>query len=481
MSNSTDDTGGWPELIPLDGGKPPRFPVEALPDAGREMVEHIAKTVQVDPAMPGGVLLGLYSLAIQGRVAVQAGAQIEVSSLQNCIVAGVSERKSTAIRKMLKPVKDYEQSERKLMLPIVKEAEAKRAILKARIDKLTAQASNKADDIERAQDAEEVRRLQVQLGETPASYLPRLWTDDTTEERLGELAAENGGRMAIISPEPTVFKALDGTMNKTPLREIIIKGYSGDHYVVDRQSRKVSIDEIFISVVCMAQPGAVRRLIAVKENEERGTLSRFLFFPCQSLAGDRLWSETDTDPDILCRYDSHILDIFRGEFMAMLPLSRDAKKIYVDHYNRVEQMLAPGGELHGDGWGGKEPGRALRIAAGFHCAEKDNSGSVSADVMRRAVRMSEYDIEAYLYIRNTAGDTDDMIKLRTLLDWIVKQRTPCITARHAYRALHIPAEEGKKRLNQLADWGHVKKYVKDGLETYMVRRTYLEMTKTVTD
>jgi hypothetical protein len=289
--------------------------------------------------------------------------------------------------------------------------------------------------------------------------------------------------MALVSSEPTLVHQLDGSQSKTPLREICLKGFSGDSYIVDRQSRQVTLKRIFISVTMMAQPGAVRDFMGVKQNEERGTLSRFLFIPCLSLAGTRFWKGISEDREILLRYEDHIRNMLSDTRERFLILSPEAMGIYIEHYNAVERMQIPGGDLEKSGWAGKQPGRTLRMAAALHCAETRDCNEINPDAMRRAVLVSEYSIRAALYTQGLVWESNEMKKLRKTLDWILRQKKTIISFREIHQRMRrdFPtAEEAHKYMNMLTEYGHVRKLEIKGPESYMISPYHRERLKLYT-
>ena len=67
--------------------------------------------------------------------------------------------------------------------------------------------------------------------------MPRLVADDITVEAAASLLAEQGGRLAVLSPEGGIFATLAGRYSGTPNLEVFLKGHSGDLLRVDRKGR----------------------------------------------------------------------------------------------------------------------------------------------------------------------------------------------------------------------------------------------------
>lgn len=485
MTEFLNATEGWFDPIPLGGGEVPMFPLETIPHPGKDMIEHVSELVQCDSALPGAALLGIYAMALQGRVTTSANSQREETSLWIVAVAEVSERKSAAHTLLLKPVYEYETELGERMKSFIRNNIAKRKTLEARLKKLE-QAAGKADPEELNRISGDMASLQRELDETPEIYPPRLIVDNCTEEALATAMKEQGERIAIVSAEPTLLQQMDGSNDRQTVLDVFLKGYSGEPMRTDRVGRgKIQMDRPMLTVVLAAQPGAVRNFIKVKRFEERGVLSRFSFIPCKALAGTRRWKEGNWNPDILRRYGEHIRFIFDQPRERELTLSPEALEIYVEHYNELEERQASGGDLEKNTWVGKQPGRALRLAAMLHCAETRSRDVISPDVMRRAVRLSEYLLESTLFVSGEAREPEELKNARALLEWMISEGQNI----HQFRGIHrskIPrrlkwnAEALRKHVLLLVDYGHLRRYEAAKAETYLLHPCYWQRANSVT-
>jgi putative DNA primase/helicase len=476
---------GWFDPVPLDGGDVPIFPIETLPTLGRNMVQHVSDFVQCDAALPSACLLGIYALAIQRRVVVSAQSQIEETALWIVPVAGVSERKSSAFKPMLEPVYNFEKAECERILPQILESKAKQDILSERIAVLKKKSGNESDRIDRDQLVEEMIRLVRERDETPIPYMPRLIVDNVTEEIVSCRMQQNEERLALVSAEPTLFDQFYGSNDRRPVLDVFLKAYSGEPLRVDRISREsVLLERPLLTIIAASQPGAVREFMNVKRFNERGILSRFSFVPCKNLAGTRMWNGKDRNPEIFRQYDKHILTLLNTTSDRSLVLSREAQEIYIKHHNQVEMMQADGGEFEQNSWAGKQPGRTLRIAAVLHCAECPDLDIISPEVMHRAVTLSTYFIEAALYIQGANLESEEFKKLRLLLTWLIKQQKMIHTVRDIHRRMqrHFKtAEELRKHLNLISEYGHIRKWEASGKEAYILNPCYQKKSKALTE
>ena len=86
----------------------------------------------------------------------------------------------------------------------------------------------------------EAGNMAVELAEQAEPVLPRLIVDDATSEKLGIMLAEQGGRIASMSPEGGVFDLMAGLYSKNGMPQfgVYLMGHSGDDLTTDRVSRK---------------------------------------------------------------------------------------------------------------------------------------------------------------------------------------------------------------------------------------------------
>jgi len=485
LSDSAVTEGGWLEPVPLDAGETPTFPTDVLPEPGRKMVEHVADIVQCDPALPASCLLGVYALAIQRRATVRAQSQKEETALWIVPIAEVSERKSAAFHEILRPVFEFEAAEHKRMKTSIFKAKAKRSVIESSIEKLVKASGKKEDERDREQTTDKIQHLHFELDKTPDINPPRLIVDNVTEEKLTVLMEQNEERIAMVSAEPTLFQQMGGTRDRQSVLDIFLKAYSGELLRVDRMCREtVSLERPLLSVIITAQPGAVRDFMQVRRFEERGILSRFIFVPCEERAGTRLWSGKDWNPEIVRVYGDHIRTMLDNKEDRALELSPEALEIYIEHHNRVEIMQASGGEMEKNGWAGKQAGRALRIAANFHCAECHSSDKISADVMERAVKLSDFFIQAFLHVKEMVHETPELQKLRSLLKWMKAKKKALHTLRDIYRGLRrrfSDTKETRKYMDMLVENGDVRRYDDSKREAYMLNPYHRKHEKQVTN
>ena len=105
--------------------------------------------------------------------------------------------------------------------------------------------------------------LAAELAEQAELVLPRLIVDDATSEKLGMMLAEQGGRIASMSPEGGVFDLMAGLYSKSGIPQfgVYLMGHSGDDLITDRVSRKsVRVERAALTCAYAMQPTVIEGL-----------------------------------------------------------------------------------------------------------------------------------------------------------------------------------------------------------------------------
>jgi putative DNA primase/helicase len=91
--------------------------------------------------------------------------------------------------------------------------------------------------------------------------VPRLFTDDTTPEKLANLLLVNQERMAVISDEGGTFEVLSGLYSNGKSNvNTYLKAHSGTPVRVDRQLGSVILDKPALSFGLAVHPDVISGL-----------------------------------------------------------------------------------------------------------------------------------------------------------------------------------------------------------------------------
>jgi hypothetical protein len=188
----------WGTIEPLGIISVPPFPVDALPGVLAEFVAAEAEATQTPPDLAAMLSLAVCAAAVAKKVEVQVRNEwLEPVNLFTVTVLEPGNRKSAVFAHTTSPLRDYEAQLVEQERPDLARQLARRRQRERQMKALEEKAAKKGD-AEAAQEAEEIA---VELAMMPEPALPRLIVDDATSEKLGAMLAEQGGRIASMSPE----------------------------------------------------------------------------------------------------------------------------------------------------------------------------------------------------------------------------------------------------------------------------------------
>jgi hypothetical protein len=357
----------------------PLFPVGALPLSVAGFIRAAAENIQAPADMVGPCVLGALETACRGRYPVRLpNGHVERPCLYIAPVAPPSERKSSTIEAVMKPLAGYEVQYNIAHSGEVEQSQSDRRILEARKTELEQKAAKaKAEDIR-----EKARRELAGVNEEIASFAPvkplRLFGGDVTPEKLADLLYAQNETFALVSAEGGGLFDNIGRYCEKGGMDIYLNGYSGDMVHVDRKSgTSILLKRPTLNIVALCQPIVIENLFGDKDKAGRGLLSRILFVKCRSLVGRRKPVSRPIEPAIKKRYEDLCLSMLAAENGGELAFDDDGYAAYCRFFEEVEPLLEPdSGELSlmGD-WAGKVCGTMARLAGLIHCAsafERDN-------------------------------------------------------------------------------------------------------------
>jgi replicative DNA helicase len=435
--------GGWPALIPLGAGRHlPPFPAELLPGWLADHVHAVAEFTQTPLDLPGSLALACLSTAAGGRAEVEVrGSWREPTNLYTVVALPPGSRKSAVFAAMTAPILAAEKALIEKTAPAIIEAElaakvAGKAAERAAVVAASADTDRDALIAEAAAAAMTADAITV-----PAK--PRLVADDVTSEMAASLLAEQGGRLAVLSPEGGIFATIAGRYSGTPNLEVFLKGHAGDLMRVDRRSREAEhVDKPALTLGLAVQPEILRDIAGMPGFRGLGLLARILFAVPENTVGRRKIGADPIPTQVAADYHAglHALVLSLAEWTdpALLLLTPDANERVLDIERQVEPRLAPGGAWsHIVDWGSKYTGAVVRIAGLLHLAEhlRDGWGNpVTADTLTSAATIGEYYSAHALAAFDDMGADAATRNARHLLAWIERTTTSAFTKREAFRA-----------------------------------------------
>lgn len=446
----TPDAQPWPEIVSFDVLDLPDFPTHVLPDVLRQWVEGESHATQTPADLAALLALSACSAGIARRVVVEPRpGWREPVNLFTAVLLEPGNRKSAVFADAMKPLRELEAELIEAARPEVARAQSDRRQVEARLRKLEKTAAEKQGD-EATLARYEAGNLAADLADVAETVLPRLLVDDATAEKLGIMLADQGGRIASMSPEGGVFDLMAGLYSKSGIPQfgVYLMGHSGDDLITDRVSRKsVRVERPALTCAYAMQPVVIEGLAKNAAFRGRGLLARFLYAAPRSWIGQRKIDSPPVSDATREAYHHAVRALAKVEGEAVLQMTVDAAELLRDWEVEVEAMLGDGGamELMRD-WGAKLAGATLRLAAVLHCVERGPAGKIEAATIEAAVEISRYLIphaEAVLNLMVANEDsTDD--DARYVLRWIIRHGQREFTKRDAH-------QHGKRRFPKADD------------------------------
>ncbi|MCD0483455.1 DUF3987 domain-containing protein [Streptacidiphilus sp. ASG 303] len=435
----------WEDPIPLGQARAlPPFPTDALPAWLADMVAAVAEETQTPPDLAGCVALSVLSTAAGGRAQVAVrGRWREPVNTFIAVALPPGNRKSAVFSLMTAPLLAVEKTLVETSAATRAEAETTARLARAAADKAAAKAANAAPDERDALTAEAVVLAQAAEAATVPER-PQLVADDVTPEGLATLLAEQGGRMAVLSPEGGIFDIIAGRYSGTPNMDVFLKGHAGDVLRVNRQGRdRQYIEAPALTMGLAVQPSVFTDIAKVKGFEGRGLLARFLYCLPASLVGYRNLTP-DLIPEAVAEaYTRQVaaltLALAGWTDPAVLTLTPEADAAMLAHQQGTEPKLRKGGALaHIDTWASKLDGAVARLAGLLHLAAHPADGHarlIDADTIRAAGRLGDYFTAHALAVFDAMGSDPAHTGARTVLDWLRANPADRISRRELFRKL----------------------------------------------
>jgi hypothetical protein len=445
LLDNTDTGAGWTPPIPLgDRRHLPAFPANALPGWVAEMVYGVAEFTQTPIDLPGCIALAAISTAAGGRAEVEVrGSWREPTNLFTVVVLPPGSRKSAVFAAMTSPLLAAEQDLVERTRPQIVEAELSARVAGKAAEKAANAAAN-ADASGRDTLLADATAAAMNADAITVPVIPQLVADDVTSEEAASLLAEQGGRLAVLSPEGGIFATIAGRYSGTPNLEVFLKGHAGDMLRVNRRSRAAEhVAHPALTLGLAVQPDVLRDIADMPGFRGKGLLARILFSLPENTVGRRKIGADPVPEQVATTYATNlgalVMTLAEWTDPAVLPLTPDANERVLDIERAVEPRLGPGGAWSQVvDWGSKYTGAVVRLAGLIHLAEhlRDGWGKpVNAETIDRAALLGEYFAAHALAAFDDMGADTTSRHARHVLAWIERTATTAFTKRELFRAV----------------------------------------------
>ena len=361
----------WPAPILPGTRAVPDVPATVLPGWLGDMAGAVSESTQTPPALSVLVALGVLATVLQRRyvVAPFGDSYTEPLSLWTLSASPSGTRKSAVLSAMQAPLIYWEKLLRDRMRSEIARVNAARMVAKKRIERLQQDAAKAKDQQERESLTKEIEREETDMPDELRA--PRLFTGDTTPERLQALLVEHGERMAVLSDEAGIFQIMAGLYNGGAANlDVFLQGHAGSSMRVDRAGRSAHVDQPALSFALLLQPGVLADVAGSRRFRDTGLLARFLFALPVSMVGKRDVRKHAAIPQaVRDEYEYRLLRLLGDEPSAagepvVLGLSDAAREVWLDFAQAIEDEQGDGGQYEAiSDWTSKLPGAMARVAA----------------------------------------------------------------------------------------------------------------------
>jgi hypothetical protein len=399
----------WAPPLPLSRqGDVPAFPAELLPPWLSQWVLAEAEATQTPADLAGNLVLAIAgaALARKVRVRVRPG-WTEPANIFVEVSLPPGDRKSAVFAHATGPLLDHEAAERQRMESVIAELASEHRVMEARLKWLETKVA-KADRAAEGEDAAEVAGLRheaKELAKKLAKHVvpdpPKLFTDDVTPEKLGQLLARQGGRMLLASAEGTAFEIAKGRYSETANFDVFLKAHAGDPLRTDRMNRESeALDHPALSCALCVQPDVISGLSEQASMRGRGFLARWLYATPASKVGARKVAPTPVPQAVLRDYYAGMVRLWRAPGAddsgpgQEWPFAQGADEALREMERWLEPQLAEGEPLsHLAGWANKLSGAAARLSLILHMSatlgvERDWAGPISVASVKAAITLA---------------------------------------------------------------------------------------------
>ncbi len=484
-ARATTGPEDWPEPEPLptrgDIGVAPPFPTAELPTAIQQAARESARFNKVPPASPALVGLSALATCIGKRAVIEERQGLtHYPALFMAGIAASGERKSPAFRSMSYPLEEWAEERFEAWEDARRKAKARNTVVDHAISKARTKAKASAD-LDSA--TQEVAALEKEKLPIPAH--PRLFTTDTTEQRVFQLMHERGGAFAVMSGEGRpVLDAIMGKYsgdNRTG-DAIYLAGISGDTITRDRVGgsdngpEERSIRNPCLNVCILVQPDKYLEAAAHPSLRASGALARIWPVWLESMVGTRM--EERDEPGLNAKAMHPYNDLARrllrsssafdpsAETPHKAILSTEAKELRRLFHNQVELLEATGGALADcRDIASKAVSQTCKLALILHLAGNpellsDQTSTVTVETWRAAQVIGAWFLAEAVRVQRTADEDPLLENARRVLDWLARDKIKTVTSRAVQQSYPRPrpktAADAEKVLDLLEDHGYLR-------------------------
>jgi len=455
------------------------FPVDLLPEPIQDAAREVARFVKAP--LSASALVGLSSVAtaIGKRAVVEERAGLKhYPALFLAGIAASGERKSPVFRLMTYPLEEWAEFREEAWKEASRKAKARNSVIDHAIQvaRRKAKSAGSLDTV-----AREVADLEAERMPVPPH--PRLFTTDTTEQRVIQLMHERHCAFSVMSGEGR--PVLDAIMGKYSGHErtgdaVYLAGISGDTITRDRVGGEEGPESRVIRSPCLnvcilVQPDKYLEAASHRSLRESGALARIWPVWMPSMVGRRIEAvgETGLDAGKMADYNKLIYGLLNheppedaGRPMAHTAvLSTDATEARRVFHNSIETMMGDGGDL-GDckDIASKAVSQTCKMALCLHLASdceaiSQPNSQISQEIWQNAQSIGLWFLNEAIRVQRMADEDPVLESARRVLDWLARTKRKSVTGSNLTQYAPRPrpkAKEASAILELLADHGYLQ-------------------------
>lgn len=437
----------WPEPMIPGTLRTPDFPEDILPGVWRDMAMGVAASTQTPPALAIMAVLATLATLLQRRYEVAPYGDSYTEPLAVwCVSASPSgTRKTAVLNAVLAPIVRWEKLQYDRYRVLIARNNAARSTAKKRIEALNQSAAKCKDAAELKGIRDEIEREELDMPEEVRA--PRLFTGDTTAERLQAMLFENAERMAVHSDEPGIFRIMSGAYSGGSQNlDVFLQGHAGSAMRIDRAGRIAHVDKPALSFNLMIQPALMSEVAGSKGFRDSGLLARFLYaVPATNVGKRDVRKHSSLDPNTRERYEIAVMGLLDGWLcepgtvpkVQVLGFTPAALDIWHDFAQYIEDNQGDGGVFESiRDWTSKLAGAVARIAALLELVTTGlHATAVDFDSMDSAIRLARVLIPhaqaAFGLLGTDSTDADAL----AVLKWVQSHGYQEFTRRDCQKAM----------------------------------------------
>jgi putative DNA primase/helicase len=443
---STINSDEWPEPIPLEDQRLPELPTDLFPPWMGNVVNAVARATETPSELAATLGLAALATACQRTFEVEPEpGYVEPVNIWGIAAMESGNRKTAVLNAMTAPLRDYEREQTDQLIPERTRIESERKTKESRIQHLRSQAA-KANSVDVIKEIDE---LEASLPNVPT--IPQLWAQDVTPEKLGQMMADQGGVLALISDEGGIFETVGGRYNKgIPNLDLLLQSHSGSPVRIHRASREpIDMAHPVLTMGLSPQPDVLRGLVQKPGFRGRGLLARFLYTLPPSRLGYRSLESSPISLGVKESYRQALHSLLAMKASQsetnsperfQLQLCKDAHREWKEFSRIVEDHLRDGNRFeHIRDWAAKLPGVAARVAGLLHCATYVNAQPWSIPIelttMENTLTLMAVLAGHALRAFEVMAANPDLEKAKKILAWVQRKEITTFTQRDCHHEL----------------------------------------------